>query len=436
MPINFIEFRFMKSLFLFLVFVFSFFQTKAQEVYNQCSEALEICPNNLVSVNNIGANSTVCTGCEDDFNFCFTSENSIWLTFTTNSNGGDVQLDFTNLVFQTNVGQGNQLQASIIEAGVPCSSNSYTQIGNCISNASANFTLNATGLLPFTTYYVVIDGDDTGVGINSPAEASFDILLSGSAVNRPAPSLILGQNSSSICLNETVFFTVSPTDCPNNTSYRWLINGVLVATTIDTVFSTSQLSDGDIVTVETDCYTVCPITTTANSVPFSVYSFPVDAGFDISTQAGVLTSINGTTSAPVYSWSPSYLFSDPNALSTLVSADQTVTLTLTATENGCTLSDNIILIIDTGIEIPNTFSPNGDGNNETWRIKGIENYPDCVIKIYTRWGQQVFQSVGYSKDKAWDGSINSRKAAEGVYFYVIDLGNGSDLLKGTINLIR
>ncbi len=426
----------MNSKLIFISFLFAFIQLNAQETYNQCNSALEICPTTTFSVNNIAANSTVCSGCEDDFNYCFTSENSIWLTFTTNANGGDVQVNFSNLIFQTNAGQGNQLQATIIEATIPCSANSYTQIGNCVSNATGNFTLNAAGLLPNTTYYIVIDGDNTGAGITSPAEANFYVQISGTAVIRPPPSLTIAQNSASICLNETVFFNVTPSDCPNNTDYTWSINGIPVATTTDTLFSTSQLVDGDVVTVETDCYTICPEHVSVNSTTFSVYSFNVDAGPDITTQAGVLTSINGNTSAPVYSWEPSYLFSDPNALTTLVSTDQTVTLTLSATENGCTLTDYLILTINTGLEIPNTFPPNGDGNNETWRIKGIENYPDCTLKIYTRWGQQVFQSVGYSKDKAWDGSINSRKAAEGVYFYVLDLGNGSELIKGTINLIR
>ncbi len=421
---------------LFLFFLFSFIQLNAQETYNQCNSALEICPNTVFSVNNIGANSTSCTSCEDDFNYCFTSENSIWFTFTTNANGGDVQVNFTNLVFQTNAGQGTQLQATIIEASVPCSANSYTQIGNCVSNATSNFTLNATGLLPNTTYYIVVDGNNSGVGITSPAEASFDIQISGTAVNRPTPTLTITQNSSSICLNETVFFSVTPSNCPTNNGYTWSINGVPVGTTTDTLFSTSQLLDGDVVTVETDCYTICPVNVSVNSTSFSVYSFNVNAGPDITTQAGILTSVNGTTSAPVYSWSPSYLFSDPNALNTFVNTNQTVTLTLTATENGCTQSDYLILTIDSGLEIPNTFSPNGDGNNEKWIIKGIENYPDCNIKIYTRWGQQIFQSIGYSKDKAWEGNINSRKAAEGVYFYIIDLGDGSELLKGTINLIR
>ena len=64
----------------------------AQEPYNFCNQALELCPNNTYSVNNIDANIAFCPNCEDNFNYCFSTQNSIWFTFTTNIAGGNVQL--------------------------------------------------------------------------------------------------------------------------------------------------------------------------------------------------------------------------------------------------------------------------------------------------------------------------------------------------------
>ena len=94
-------------IFLLMVF-FSSKSANSQEVYNACDNALEICPNNTYSISNIGATSTVCPNCEDDFATCFVSNNSIWLTFTTNAAGGNVQVDFSNLVFETGAGQDNE----------------------------------------------------------------------------------------------------------------------------------------------------------------------------------------------------------------------------------------------------------------------------------------------------------------------------------------
>ena len=68
-----------------------------------------------------------------------------------------------------------------------------------------------------------------------------------------------------------------------------------------------------------------------------------------------------------------------------------------ATENGCTQFDYVTITVNSGLQIPNTFSPNNDGVNDKWVIRGIENFPDCLIQVYTRWGQKIFQTTGYSE---------------------------------------
>ena len=232
-------------------------------------------------------------------------------------------------------------------------------------------------------------------------------------------------------------FTATLQNCPDSIGYSWFVNGVLQSVTASPIFQISSLNDGDIVTVENSCYAQCAELVTATSVPISVYSFNVDAGQDQTVSPGVSVTLNGITTAPTYSWSPDYLFSDPFSLSTVVTPQQTVTLALTATENGCTLSDYVTIFVMTTLNIPNTFSPNGDGQNDTWIIKGIELYPNASMKIYDRWGQLVYQARGYSSVKAWNGNIKSGKASEGVYFYVLDLETeGIDIYKGSITLIR
>jgi gliding motility-associated-like protein len=409
----------------------------AQQQYNSCVNALELCPNTLFSVDNIQANVTFCAGCDDDFNFCFTTDNTIWFTFTTNAAGGDVQVDLSNLVFEANPGQDNELQATIIEAPTPCSSASYTQIGNCVSNATANFTLNALALPPNTLYYIVIDGDNNGAGITSAAECTFDLLISGPGIDRPIPSATITPDTTNICLNDVVYFAVGTQDCPDNGDYSWYINGSLVAVTTLNEFQTSGINDGDVVTVETSCYTQCPEIVSVDSPAFSVYSFSVYAGEDQTILPGEAITLNGITTAPVHVWSPAYMISDPAASSTIATPDQTVTITFSATENGCTLSDYILITVTETLGIPNTFSPNGDNVNDTWIIEGIEIYPNCSMKIFDRWGQEVYQTTGYSSTKAWDGKMRNRKPTEGVYFYILELRDeGKQLFKGTITLIK
>lgn len=87
-----------------------------------------------------------------------------------------------------------------------------------------------------------------------------------------------------------------------------------------------------------------------------------------------------------------------------------------------------------GIDIANTITPNGDGINDYWTIKNIENYPGALIQIFNRYGQKVYESKGYSIP--FDGTYNNQKLATGVYYYIINLGNKCNLLSGSLTIIR
>ncbi|MEJ6582618.1 MAG: gliding motility-associated C-terminal domain-containing protein [Crocinitomicaceae bacterium] len=409
----------------------------AQAIYNGCANALEICPNTIYNVNNIDADITFCGGCEDNFNFCFTTENTIWITFTTNNAGGDVQVNFSNLVFEANANQGTALQATIIEATAFCSSGSYTQLGNCVSNAAGNFTLNATGLLPTTTYFIVVDGDNTGAGVTSAAESTFDISILGTGVDRVVPSAQITPTNLSFCQNEVIYLGVDLQNCPDSSNISWYVNGTLEAVTSDTVLIISSLQDGDVVTVEASCFTQCMVVVSSSTNPVSVYTFPIDAGQDQTIYIGGQAQLNGSTSAPDYYWTPSFFVSDTSDISPMANPTSTITYTLTAAENGCTSTDYVTITVIDDLDIPNTISPNGDNINDKWFIEGIENYPNSILYIYDRWGQEVFQTTGYSKTKAWDGTIKIRESAEGVYFYVLDLElDKGETYKGSITVVR
>ena len=73
------------------------------------------------------------------------------------------------------------------------------------------------------------------------------------------------------------------------------------------------------------------------------------------------------------------------------------------------------------------LTPNNDGLNDLFRIVGIESFPDNQVRIYNRWGNLVYSTYSYNNtDNFWDGtnSNNNKKLPVGVYYYVIDLGEG------------
>ena len=120
-----------------------------------------------------------------------------------------------------------------------------------------------------------------------------------------------------------------------------------------------------------------------------------------------------------------------------------VVSTCTATSAVDSVSIQNIIILGSSepcvLEVFNGMTPNGDGLNDFFYIKNIDQYPDNVVDIYNRCGQQLAHIPGYNNiDKKWDGTINDTKtpAATGTYFYVIDLGKGSKKpLKGWLELL-
>ncbi|MBN2349504.1 MAG: gliding motility-associated C-terminal domain-containing protein [Bacteroidales bacterium] len=106
--------------------------------------------------------------------------------------------------------------------------------------------------------------------------------------------------------------------------------------------------------------------------------------------------------------------------------------------NGCIGNDTIQILQCTNrfdLIIPNAFTPNGDGYNDLWLINGYDNYPNLSVRIYDPWGTLVFQSEnGYSKP--WDGKSNGKDLPVNAYYYVINPGDGSKEIVGSITLIR
>ncbi|NRA12282.1 MAG: gliding motility-associated C-terminal domain-containing protein, partial [Crocinitomicaceae bacterium] len=305
------------------------------------------------------------------------------------------------------------------------------------SNETGNFSLNAAGLNPNSTYYLVVDGDNNGAGITSAAECTFDLIISGAGIDRPVAIASITESNVNACLNEVITFICNLTDCSDTSAFLWYINGALAATTTDPIFNTSDLADGDIVSVETDCHTACPVTVQATSQVINVYTISLDAGIDVTVAPGTTFFLNGSTTAPVFYWGPTNLVGSPNILNPVVTPIEQTTYSFTAEENGCVLTDYITAFMISSIEIPNTFSPNGDNINDNWVITGIELYPNNQVSIFTRWGQKVYQTSNYSLNKRWDGTSNTGNAMEGIYYYIIDLNDGSDeVLKGTLTILR
>ena len=92
------------------------------------------------------------------------------------------------------------------------------------------------------------------------------------------------------------------------------------------------------------------------------------------------------------------------------------------------------------LHIPSGFSPNNDGINDTWVVRGLEQYPNHRVRVYNIWNTRVFESENYLND--WDGTNQTQiyfgdgRLPEGTYYYIFDLGNGKKPLKGFVFIKR
>ncbi|MGG9963784.1 PKD domain-containing protein [Ferruginibacter sp. SUN106] len=172
---------------------------------------------------------------------------------------------------------------------------------------------------------------------------------------------------------------------------------------------------------------------------FTVHPYPVvDAGPDRWVlQGGAITIQPVVTGNDLqYLWSPAtYLNSTivESPVASNMQDDITYRLTVTA-RGGCKKSDDMFVKVLKAPKVPNTFTPNGDGINETWMIQYLDTYPDNKVQVFTRTGQLVFESKGYKTP--WDGKLNGKPLPFDTYYYIIEPGNGRAPVTGYVTIVK
>ena len=99
------------------------------------------------------------------------------------------------------------------------------------------------------------------------------------------------------------------------------------------------------------------------------------------------------------------------------------------------VSNETIIVPSMSLYVPNTFTPNDDGINDTFGVNG-EAIKECNMSIYNRWGEQLFSTA--DKNARWDGTFQGKKVASGSYVYkVIATGptGTRETHEGNVNVI-
>jgi gliding motility-associated-like protein len=316
--------------------------------------------------------------------------------------------------------------------------------GNISGATSATLTINPVSISDVASNYNVVV-----IGACAPNDTSLNV------------SLILNNTTiSTQPVNQTACsgysVTFSATAIGSGLSYQWrkgnttLVNGGNISGANSATLTINPVSISDAALNYNVIITAtCAPNDTSNFVTLSINSIMA-----IITNSNSVVCINSsinltsqTIAGGTYSWTGPNGFSSTvqNPVISNVTTSDAGTYCLSVADNGCTstpatysITVKSCAIID--FFIPEGFSPNGDGINDVFFIRGIDIYPANKFAIFNRWGDKVFESSPYQN--TWDGKaqkgirVGSDELPIGIYFYVLDLGDNSKILKGTIYLNR
>jgi gliding motility-associated-like protein len=249
---------------------------------------------------------------------------------------------------------------------------------------------------------------------NSDGSFCQQISASKSLVFNPRPTLSIQQTvNTTLCTGQTVSLAASH----SSGTVQWS-----TGETTDQITVTQTGNYKVTVTSPAGCQADTSINVTF--LPDPILSLRDTSICTFKKQVITLTAPPGFAT---YSWNNSASTSETYP----VSQPQTVSLTVTDA-NGCQATQQIKVADECPVVfIPNTFTPNSDGINDTWVIEGLDE--TGTVKVFTRWGAEVYQSVGYSTP--WNGAYSGKKLPSGVYYYIVTAKNGSQKFSGSLTII-
>jgi gliding motility-associated-like protein len=245
----------------------------------------------------------------------------------------------------------------------------------------------------------------------------------------PLPVVVAITGSNAVCVNaKTSFATLTS-------------NGVW--SSLNTSIATVNASTGEVtgiaagtttirytVTNNSGCSTIVSKDIQVNPLPLvtaNASATTVSKGRDITLTA---------TGTGTFAWTPIQNISNVNAASTLTRVTEKTTYTVILTSAlGClnTASVTVDVVEDLYVEPTIVFTPNGDGFNDKFVIKNLDQYPNNRLQVFDRTGKVLFEQNNYANN--WDGTVNGKLLTKDTYLYILTI-KGQIVKKGTVTLVR
>lgn len=259
----------------------------------------------------------------------------------------------------------------------------------------------------------------------------------------PAPFIL---SKDTICLNVAEPFNGSLAVADSVTNWQWNFGNAqtsdqqnnnvaytAVGDYIIQLIASNKLGCGN--TTTKNIYVAPPPTATAVQDPITIIS---GAG------SNILMNYTGNISS--YNWLPNYRLNCNNCPVPFANPQFTTTYTVEVEDiYGCRNSEDVTVVVicnQQNFFVPNTFSPNGDGQNEVFFPRGTGLLRIKSMTIFNRWGQVVFDKRNFAANDptaGWTGTFKGQKASADVYIYIMEILCDNDTVipvKGNVTLLR
>jgi gliding motility-associated-like protein len=243
------------------------------------------------------------------------------------------------------------------------------------------------------------------------------------------PSVNAGANAE-IC--EGTSIQLNSTGSNNITSYAWTPpEGVSDPNIPNPIVSPKETTLYILTVANNECKVSDSVLITVDKLPTA------NAGPDKVIIKGQSVTLNGAAGGTDvnYIWTPNTNITGSESLTPVVNPTANQMYALNVFSNkGCGFAiDSLLVKVYQQLYIPNAFTPNSDGINDTWFIETLQAYPGAEVKVFNRYGQMVFDNHG--KDIWWDGKFKGVQLTSGAYVYIINLKNNTPVIKGVVYVL-
>ncbi len=246
------------------------------------------------------------------------------------------------------------------------------------------------------------------------------------------------EEGGAICTGDTIHLSAT-----GGTSYLWMpAAGLNDPTVANPIAAPTETTTYQVIISQGSCFKDT-LTTEVN-----VHQSPsVDLGADQNIVIGnTITLTPKGTDVAAYAWSPTCGLSCTDCANPVASPSKTTTYRVTVVSDfGCISSDELTVFVTCSNQplwLPNTFTPNADGQNDRFYPHGHSVTMIKRFRIYDRWGELIYDITDIPVNDAiygWDGTFKSQPLQPNVYIYVVNAVclTGDEIeLKGDVSLVR